>query len=309
MRKAALEASPWSAGWRIVASHAAGGGMPSTWDSGVRAARWRRSVALMAHRSRPHAAAVVAKLDDSDSDAQGQRWRRPAGWMAHRSRRRGGGGGKLEDWTGRACGSGGALGRLMAHRCVARGGGGGEAGGLGLVVRKAALGTLGRLDGASLASHAAGVVAMLEHSDWGVRKAASETLGQLDGASLASHAAAVVAMLEHSHSGVRAAALETLRKLDGASLASHAAAVVAKLEDSDWAVRAAALVSLSWMAHRSRRTGGGGGEAGALDWRACGSGGDARSAGWRIAASHAAAVVAKLEHSDRACVRQRWDAR
>ena len=67
-----------------------------------------------------------------------------------------------------------------------------------------------------------------------MRRAALETLGKLDGASLASHAAAVVAKLEHSVSDVRSAAEETLGKLDGASLASHAAAVVAMLEHSVW---------------------------------------------------------------------------
>ena len=54
-----------------------------------------------------------------------------------------------------------------------------------------------------------------------------KTLGELSAEALASHAAAVVAKLEHSDAGVRRAAVETLGKLSAEALASHAAAVLA----------------------------------------------------------------------------------
>ena len=53
----------------------------------------------------------------------------------------------------------------------------------------------------ALATHAAAVLAKLEHSDWRVRLAAVETLGQLPPKVLVTHAAAVVAKLEDSDGG------------------------------------------------------------------------------------------------------------
>ena len=45
--------------------------------------------------------------------------------------------------------------------------------------------TLGKLDAAVLAQHAAAVVAMLKDSEWRVRRAAMQTLGKLSAAALA----------------------------------------------------------------------------------------------------------------------------
>ena len=69
-------------------------------------------------------------------------------------------------------------------------------------------------------------VAMLEDSDRRVREAALETLGKLEGAALAAHAAAVVAKLEDSSWVMRATAVATLGKLESEGLLSeaHAAA-------------------------------------------------------------------------------------
>ena len=119
----------------------------------------------------PHAAAVAAKLEDSDAIAYaGRRWRRWASWSRRPSR------------STRPPSSPSSR-TPMVH----------------------------------------------------VRWAALETLGKLEPAALAQHAAAVVAKLEDCRLGVRRAALETLGKLEPAALAQHAAAIVAKLEDSDWA--------------------------------------------------------------------------
>ena len=90
------------------------------------------------------------------------------------------------------------------------------------------------------APHAAAVVALLESEV----AAAVETLGKLEPAALAQHAAALVAKLDHPDRGVREAALQALGKLEPAALAQHAAAVVAKLEDPDESLRQAAVKTL-----------------------------------------------------------------
>lgn len=89
-------------------------------------------------------------------------------------------------------------------------------------VRDSAVKVLRTLDSASLAVHAADIVAKLGRSRKEVRKAASALLSRLDPASLAPHAAALVAMLKQSDMGVRFAAVETLGRLDAAALHDYA---------------------------------------------------------------------------------------
>ena len=203
-------------------------------------------------------------------------------------------------------------------------------------VRMAAVDTLGELEPAALAQHAAAVVAKLEDSKWGVRRAAAATLGKLEPAALAQHAAAVVAKLEDSKWGVRRAAAATLGKLEPAALAQHSSAivqleateaeqrvliaatpamcklqpesaeqrvlaVVAKLEDSDWRVRQAAVETLGQL------------EPAALAQHAAAVVAKLEDSKWGVRraaaatlgqlepaalAQHAAAIVAKLEDSD-----------
>ena len=104
--------------------------------------------------------------------------------------------------------------------------------------------TLGVLEPAALAEHAAAVVAKLEDADKNVRKAVLEALAKLEPAALAEHAAAVVAKLAHANRDVREAVLQTLAKLEPAALAQHAAAIVAKLTDKERDVREPAWKAL-----------------------------------------------------------------
>ena len=112
------------------------------------------------------------------------------------------------------------------------------------LVRKNAVGTLGKLEPATLGLLADAVIARLDDSNRHVRAAALDTPGKFEPAALALHANAVVAKLEDTDAAVRVAALQTLGKLEPATLALHANAVVAKLEDSDFSVRVVALWTL-----------------------------------------------------------------
>ena len=84
--------------------------------------------------------------------------------------------------------------------------------------------TLGKLDAAVLAQHAAAVVGILDDSDEDVRRAALVTLGKLDAAALAHHATAIVGMRKQiieaaakdMHPEVRAAASRVLGKVKSA---------------------------------------------------------------------------------------------
>ena len=108
-----------------------------------------------------------------------------------------------------------------------------------------ALKTLGMLEPAALAEHAAAVVAKLEDADGGVRRLALKTLGVLEPAALAEHAAAIVAKLADKGWDVREAAWKVLGKLGAEEiLAQHAVIIVAKLADEDWEVRKAMLDTL-----------------------------------------------------------------
>ena len=84
--------------------------------------------------------------------------------------------------------------------------------------------TLGKLEPAALAPHAAAVVARLDDSKSVVRNAAVATLAKLEAAALALHAAAIVAA-RGLRCIVRHAAVEALGKLEPAALAPHEAAV------------------------------------------------------------------------------------
>ena len=92
-------------------------------------------------------------------------------------------------------------------------------------MRIEALETLGKLEPAVLAQHAAAVVARLADSTRMCAKAALNTLGKLEPAVLAQHADAVVAKLADEASNVRIAALETLGKLEPAMLSQYRASI------------------------------------------------------------------------------------
>jgi hypothetical protein len=111
-------------------------------------------------------------------------------------------------------------------------------------VRKNAVGTLGKLEPATLGLLADAVIARLDDSNRHVRAAALDTPGKLEPAALALHANAVVAKLEDTDAAVHVAALQTQGKLEPATLALHANAVVVKLEVSDFSVRVVALWTL-----------------------------------------------------------------
>ena len=140
--------------------------------------------------------------------------------------------------------------------------------------------TLGKLEPAALAQHAAAVAARLEdcdpyfddrpdRGDDGVRWAAVKTLGKLEPPVLALHAALIVAKLEDPDRCVRIAAVQTLDKLEAAALAPHRRRIRAavrniltnpeyglwsnKNEDSDPVRRAAksTLDKLRATAHRA----------------------------------------------------------
>ena len=153
-------------------------------------------------------------------------------------------------------------------------------------MRRAAVETLGKLSAEALASHAAAVVAKLEHSDAGVRRAAVGTLGKLELAVLAKykitlqklaeqdtdaavrvsayvalhkidptagHIETILASLEDSKVQVRVAAVRALGNLEPVELAKYAAVLVARLEESDqdvrrWAVETLAKLELAELA-------------------------------------------------------------
>ena len=88
-----------------------------------------------------------------------------------------------------------------------------------------------------------------------VRLMALDTLGKLEAAAIADHAAALVDTLKDSEWHVRLAAVQTLSKLEAAALAEHAvAALVDTLEDSEWRVRQAAVQTLGKLERAGRET-------------------------------------------------------
>ena len=113
------------------------------------------------------------------------------------------------------------------------------------LVRKNAVGTLGKLEPATLGLLADAVIARLDDSNRHVRAAALDTPGKLEPAALALHANAVVVKLEVSDFSVRVVALWTLGKLEPAALAQHAEAVLARLDDFLGTVPLAALAALN----------------------------------------------------------------
>ena len=81
---------------------------------------------------------------------------------------------------------------------------------------------------------------MFRDKDKDVREEAAQTLGKLQPAALAQHAAALVAMLKDIDPRVRSVAVE-IPASSVRALSQHAEAFVAKLEDIDPWVRSAAV--------------------------------------------------------------------